>query len=251
MSISNYPYSILILEDDIVQRENLETLVSRLFIDFNIYSCSTISEAITICLKNKIDLFLLDIEIQDELSIDFINKLKSNLNYTNLRVIFISGHPEYAVLAAQSGHCFNYLLKPYTKEELKSAITRCFSFEFRKLNNYDYLNIKIDRFDYRFNKNEIIYIESKDRKIHINTLSGNMITPRNSLAKLLKELNTGLSNDFFQCSRSCLINIKHVSYIEKHPKESRFNTPVVVLKNKEKLPIGRQYEKEIYKITNK
>jgi len=234
--------SIIIVEDNLVQLNKLNNIVSTLFPDYSIYSCNSLDEAFSICLKNKIDLFLLDIEVNDELSIDFISKLKKSKNYSDARVIFISAYSKYALKAIQQCSCFDYILKPYTKNDIKSSILKCLSYEYRQLNSYDYFQISINRIPHRINKNNILYLESVNRKIIIYSVKSKIVIPRNSLKKLLLELNKYTSK-FIQCHRSYIVNKDFINDIVYDSKNR--SSPQILLKNDETIPIGVIYKKAL------
>jgi len=72
-------------------------------------------------LKNEPDLVFLDVEMPGKSGLELADEI--NKNFLETKLIFISAHDHYAIKAIKN-YAFDYLLKPVSIDELKTAIER-------------------------------------------------------------------------------------------------------------------------------
>ena len=110
---------ILIVDDEIGVRESLQQLLGR---DFFISTADSVKKAREIWHNDVFDLVLLDVILQDSSGIAILKEFKNE--NPKIPVIMITGtrHVRTAVNAMKLG-AFDYLNKPFTKEELLSTVT--------------------------------------------------------------------------------------------------------------------------------
>src|SRR6056297_3642352 len=109
---------ILVLDDDEIIRDYIESVVTRTLIDAEVFLASNGLEALEIVEKNAIDLMCLDVELdeaKDVLGLDFA-KLISRVSKT-VSFVVISAHDKYAVRSFEI-HPFAYIVKPIDELEL-------------------------------------------------------------------------------------------------------------------------------------
>lgn len=97
---------------------------------------------------------------------------------------------------------------------------------------YGYINEK----EYKIKPEDIIYIEGFSKEAYINCINQQYRT-NEKLYELEEKL---IGYDFIRINKSMILNIRYVEYIMPDV-QSRF---VVVLKNKEKLIVTRNYASE-------
>ncbi|MGI2169688.1 EAL domain-containing protein [Shewanella sp. MF05960] len=109
--LANTVYRILIIDDDIQNIFVLEDILSPLG---NIYFSESGSNALALVDKIKPDVILLDIEMPDMDGWQVCRALKSNPLYSDIPIIFITGHtePEFEKLALESGGV-DFITKPF------------------------------------------------------------------------------------------------------------------------------------------
>ncbi|MCL1114944.1 EAL domain-containing protein [Shewanella basaltis] len=109
--LANTVYRILIIDDDIQNIFILEDILSPLG---NIYFSESGSNALALVDKIKPDVILLDIEMPDMDGWQVCRALKSNPLYSDIPIIFITGHtePEFEKLALESGGV-DFITKPF------------------------------------------------------------------------------------------------------------------------------------------
>ena len=116
--------NILIVDDDI---GILELLTRRLKdLNFHVFKAISVKEAVFILKDTPIDLLITDIQMP---VVDGVQLLKfANEHYPNMPKLVVTGYPSVdgALEVVKSG-AMDYLTKPFTKEELKTAVDRALS----------------------------------------------------------------------------------------------------------------------------
>lgn len=114
------PEEHLLIVDDAL--DTLELLDRNLSSNgYHVFSASSALEAIKMLEKTKIDLVITDLKMPDVNGLDLIRHVREN--FKNTEVMMITGYPtiESAVAAVKIG-AEDYLAKPFTDEELFSAV---------------------------------------------------------------------------------------------------------------------------------
>ncbi|WP_231247744.1 LytR/AlgR family response regulator transcription factor [Clostridium botulinum] len=111
-------YSILIVEDDSVQSTILKTMLESLDFQLNIYKATNELEALNILNKNNIDLFFMDIDLGSSSGLELAFKIRKDPKYEFSWIIFLTTHMQYITQAFKEIHCYDYILKPYDKNEV-------------------------------------------------------------------------------------------------------------------------------------
>lgn len=110
----------IIIDDEQHCIDQLSELIKSSSIPFHIVACYTcFSEALKDFENLEFDLVFLDIQVQDQLAFDFLQKLK-NINF---EVIFTTAFHKYAIRAFKFS-AVDYLLKPIDTEEFEEAARR-------------------------------------------------------------------------------------------------------------------------------
>lgn len=114
-------YKILVVDDsrptlDLVQRN----LSSK---GFDVYTCTGVRDAVLFLDNSTIDLIITDYKMPGQSGLDLIRYVREHID--DIEIIMITGYPdiEGAVQAVRDG-ADEYLVKPFTDEELLAAVTR-------------------------------------------------------------------------------------------------------------------------------
>lgn len=230
--------NILILDDERNAREYItQKLNERLRVPFVIYEAEGVKEALEILSDTKISLALLDVRLNNETSFDLLSQLKS----IDFKVIFISGHDEYAVKAFRY-NAVDYLQKPIDPYDFDEALNRLDDISPLKMD--EVLKLTSDMHSKFINKivlrdmNEIYFVKISDieycvadgsyTKFIINGSKNITISiPIREYEKIL------IHEGFFRIHRSYLVNLDHVKSFKKESGE-------LVMTNKEKLPLSNK-----------
>ncbi|OUS00988.1 DNA-binding response regulator [Flavobacteriales bacterium 33_180_T64] len=206
-------YKCLIIDDEELARELIETHLSQLG-DFElIASCSSAIEASKVLQEKTIDLLFLDIEMPVLKGTDFFNNLMHKP-----RVIFTTAYRDYAIEGFEL-NAVDYILKPITFQRFFKAIEK-----FRTLQQSisptptdisepkeTFIYIRKDRKQVKVYFEAILYIESLKDYIKIHTDEKTHIT-KYSISAFEKKLD----DRFIRVHRSYIVNKDKITAYTKN-----------------------------------
>lgn len=227
---------ILIIEDETHARNELERLLAKTGMVFEVLSCIDTIEDSVIWLKSNPapDLIFLDIQLADGLSFEIFKQVD-----IRVPVIFTTAYDEYALKAFRL-NSIDYLLKPVRLEDLKQALIKLEDVRShykvgRENVDMAKINKLLDHFrqEYktRFIANigdqiryidvkEIAYFMAEDNEVMLVTRDSKRYFVDYSLESLVGELDP---KDFFRLTRSYIANISAIGKISKY-----FNSRLLV-----------------------
>ena len=148
-------------------------------------------------------IILLDIQMDGLNGIETARELRSQKKESLL--IFITGRKEY-VFAAFDVAAFHYLLKPIEERQFQDVLKRAVQeVEKHREITQQRLLVKTRSRNYSLNQKEIVFIESRAKKVEIHTTSG-IIEAYASMNQLEKQLG----EMFFRCHRGYLVNMAYI-----------------------------------------
>ena len=229
---------VLILEDEQEQIKELSTIISSNFDDWDLYGVTNVSDAKKIIDKSNeeglFDLFFLDIKLSedenDKGGFEVAAYIRDNSNYYKTPILFITAIMGDINYALANYHCYSFIVKPYTKQDI------LFQIEQMMLTRYIENKIvisDINRVKYCVNCDDILYLESKGHIKNVYTVNGVIRTRMHSLKDFAKKLG----KRFFQCHKCYMINEKHIKNVD-------FSNCIILL-NENPVPIGRSFKKSI------
>ena len=117
---------ILIVDDSSVMRKVIKAAADVLDLETEeaqdgVEAIQKLSEC-----HQDIDLVLLDWNMPHKTGFDVLQEIKRNMNFKNIPVMMVTteGHKTSIVAAVRAG-ADNYLVKPFTVDELESKIIEC------------------------------------------------------------------------------------------------------------------------------
>jgi len=219
----------LIVDDEPLAQEVLESYVQQNKQLCLIKKCSTAFEAFEILHQHKIDLMFLDVKMPALNGIDFLKSLKNPP-----AVIFTTAFSEYAV-ASYDLEAIDYLLKPITLDRFKKSLEKLFkSTPISVVIDKDYTYFKVSGKLQKVMHKEIFYAQSIKDYMMLYTKNGNYII--HMTMKYLSELLP--NNHFLRVHRSYLINKTYIQSIGKSN----------VYINNIEIPIGESFKEALKKI---
>ena len=122
----DYKSKILSVDDSSVIRKIVRSSVEVL--KYSLLEASSGKEALSILVKehDSIKLILLDWNMPEMNGLEFLKIIKKDNLYRNIPVMMVTteGEKENILKAVQAG-VSNYLLKPFTSEELTKKVIQC------------------------------------------------------------------------------------------------------------------------------
>ena len=220
-------YQCLIVDDEELARELIETHLSQLKEFSVIASCPSAIEASGYLQKHCIDLLFLDIEMPVLKGTDFYKNLVNKP-----KVIFTTAHRNYAYDGFELD-AVDYLLKPIVFSRFFKAIERFLALQIlsEQTKSNDYIFIRENRKQVKVVLNEINYIRSlKDYiEIHLNNKTHVIKYSISAFEKQLKQ-------NFIRIHRSYIVNINKVTAYTNHDIEI----------GQIEIPIGENYKKMLH-----
>lgn len=236
--MQNKEISCLIVDDEVIAREVIETHLNRIPNIKTIASCNNAIEAFNAIRNNHIDLIFLDINMPEISGISFAKSINKGI-----KIIFTTAYRDYAVEGFEL-QAVDYLLKPISFNRLLKAINNYFDIYSdhkssipEDINNNDFMFVRSDRRMIKIDFDAIIYIESYSDYLKIHLAKETIIT-RETISAIEAKLPV---KKFIRIHRSYIISIHHIV---------SFTNEEIVINNKS-LPMSRSYKKEVLQILEK
>jgi two-component system, LytTR family, response regulator len=240
----------VLADDEVLARQKLRQLLrDEPGIDI-VGEGTTASETIDLVLATKPQLLFLDIQMPGMDGFDIASELCSSKAMPAPHIIFTTAHDQYALRAFEI-HAVDYLLKPFTRERLSSAVERARK-EILLLNQRSGGNSAIGQNGGRYTTrivfksrgrivflpvSDIRWISAEENYVRIST-QGETHLLRETMAHLEEKLDPEM---FLRVHRSSIVNLQHV----KEVRTEGDGDYAVVLVNGEKLTMSRGYRSRI------
>ncbi len=222
--------NILILEDDENQSAGLYQYLKEYGKDFHIYREKNYDSARTRAFHVPIDLFFLDIELEDEKTgLDFGRILHQDSCYKDTPVIYLSVRTDYVFSALNDLHCYAFLPKPYKKEDVFRLLNELLKSSMEEPKKDSLLIKDKNGVSFRLHPSDIIYVTPMSRRIHIITTLTEYTTQYMSLSDF-----HFLFPNLIQIHRKYLVNPEFIKNYDKTNQLIHIGGAV--------LPVGRNYK---------
>lgn len=213
--------NILVVEDNEYEINNIVRVLQSTSKEFRIYKALTGEECFKIIEKTDIDLFILDIEIPDMSGIKLAEKIRNISKYELTYIIFITTHVYLQLEAFKNIHCYDFLEKPYKKEELIKIIKRLskgISSQKQK-NKLERQQVSFEMKDFiiKVYIDEILFVEAQRRNCIIHTKEKSYTIKSMTIKKIIETLP---KEYFMRTHRSYIVNLKNIQQVEKDEKNS-------------------------------
>lgn len=198
---------ILILDDEKLSRMRLRRLLAEAG-SHTIISAESSAEAISLLDKHPdIEVAFLDIRMPDMSGLELAYKLLTKNE--NLFIVFQTAYEEYALEAFKVG-AIDYLVKPYTIDDIKRVLNRID--KYRESKGESKFMVKTLQGDYKIiSTHDIYYIKAELKESIIRTQDDYIYYPL-SISKFEEKLK---NSDFFRVHKSYLINISKIAKITR------------------------------------
>jgi two-component system LytT family response regulator len=237
----------IIVDDELSVRNSITALLNENFPGINI--CSTagsVADAVDTINRHNPDILFLDVELPDGTGFDILSRLPGR----DFRVIFITGHQEYALKAIKVS-ALDYILKPFDPDELCRAIEKATE----EINHRDE-RLKLETLSENMQGKKILrrIILPTAEHLHVVPISEIIRAEADSnytmfrlsgnrhimVSKTIKEFDEMLSGSgMIRVHQSHLVNI---AYIDKFVKR---DGGYLLLKNSEEVPVSQNLKKGV------
>lgn len=238
--------NIILVEDELIIAEDITNILEK--IGYNVLGVAIdYEEAIELLEKEKPDLILLDINLSGKR--DGIALAEEINKHYSVPFIFTTSYADSATLErAKNVNPVNYLIKPFKKEQLYTAIEIAIFNIAKKTPSTvhedkdfgealiikDALFIK-EKFKYtKLIISDIVWIKSDGNYLEINTVAHKKEIIRATMTSFMDRINR---KNFFRTHKSYIVNLDYLS---------RFETPYVTILDT-KIPISKTFSDELLK----
>ena len=218
-------YRIAICEDDLAQLNYLKNCIEDIFKEIETDAEILIFNSGKEMIKNdleKIDIFFLDIQMDELNGMDVAKILRKNNN--DAEIIFVTAIVDY-IQEGYKVRAYRYLLKPVKLEDIRENLLSCVKDISKKRD--DFIILKTKGAINKISINKIAYIEVMRKDIIVHTSENEKYIVKNSMDNIEKSLK---QYNFFRCHKSYLINIDYLQIIQKN----------IATVNGDEVPISRR-----------
>ncbi|WP_439490136.1 LytR/AlgR family response regulator transcription factor [Algoriphagus sp.] len=248
----------LIVEDNPATREFILDVIKDNFSEISCFSAGDLGEAENLFVKIHPELLVMDVNLPDGKSVDFLSKLCNQISAVHFKVIFITAFSDYAIDAIRLS-AMDFLLKPISPVELIGAVNKSID-SLKK----DVRYTELETFFYNLGQNQSAMGEKKivlktAENAHVLSIKQIYYASADNnytafildygepliVSQPLKYYDEKLGFlGFLRVHQSYLVNMDHVSLYDKR-KES------VLLTNGSQIPVSQSKKSTIMKFLNK
>ena len=223
--------SIVIVEDEYMVAKRLKRFVEAAFGEqtIKLHLCSSLEDAQDYLFERSIDVLFLDLNLRGQ---DGFDLLKQQL-CESFHTIVVSANSDRAIEAFDIG-VLDFVAKPFTQERIQKAVDRLSQ---AQQGRSKYLSYKHLGKMMLLAVQDIQYLKAEGHYCEVSTLDNQNILHDKSLDKLLALL----PNNFYRIHRSYAVSLEQVKAIEAQEGSKYW----LILKDEQKLPIGRTKLKEL------
>lgn len=147
-------------------------------------------------------------------------------------IIFVTSSREYAVEAFEVT-ATHYVIKPITSQKLQEALARTRFFQTQR----KHLHITVDYTELRVPLDDILYLETVERKTRVYLKGDTFIDSGMTLARISEQL--GAEPRFLACYRGIMVNADYVQSLDGEG---------ITLKGLQRVPVSRKRFGEIRRL---
>lgn len=226
---------ILIVEDDHILRGGLVKIVRSIDDGVEVLTTGYAEEALDYIKDKSFEGFFLDIELPDFSGIQLAEQIRTIEGYQLTPIVFITAIPVYELEAFRNIHCYDYIVKPFSEEKVKKVFETIIRHGANKRHEKAILRLVQKDYHYIIDQDDIIYIESINRRIHIRTLQEEISLSTYTLHGLMEDLE----DDFIQCHKGFIVNVEYIGRVDKT------NNLVMMREIEKQVPIGRKFRDQL------
>lgn len=226
---------ILIVEDNEIICDCLKSMVKSVDSAQEVYSTGYAGIALEYAQNNDIDIFLLDIELLDYSGAVLAESLRQIDRYKMSPIVFITSDSKMELEAFRNTQCYKFITKPFKSEEVKDILRTVIRHGIPKTGPEEKLLLKQKGYTISIFQKDILYFESRNRKLMAVTRNEEIEISKHTLSGILEVLG----KDFFQCHKGFIVNSGWIHGVDKT------NQVIMLRENRGAIPYGEKYRDQM------
>lgn len=162
---------ILIVEDDEKIQHFLENAIYELDANLQIFHSVSAADALKMAQREQYDAFIVDIQLVDYKGTDLVKQLRHIETYKYTPIVFETAIVTEELRAYRELKCYHYLIKPYTKDEVKNVMAEVLDYLQQSITDDRTVRIEQKGFIFEYRLQDILYIESFGKRMIIHLLT--------------------------------------------------------------------------------
>lgn len=205
-------FSILILEDDSTTADMLKRIITEINEEINIVHFSNEGKAYEYAVKNTVNLFILDVNLDDGGSgYNFAERIRKLNQYEMTFIIFVTAVAGKKYLALEHLHCYEYMVKPINEEKLKNSLEKVMKYKI--VNHNASIALHKGRRSYIIKLIDIAWVEVNFRAVTIHR-PDNKTYSFPSYKYTLERFQEMPNNNFVRIQKSMLVNKDYIESVD-------------------------------------
>ncbi|MBU5245831.1 LytTR family DNA-binding domain-containing protein [Bacillus halotolerans] len=235
---------VLIVDDEILARDELAYLLKRTNEELEINEAENIESAFDQMMDHKPDLLFLDVDLSGENGFDIAKRLKNMKNPP--AIVFATAYDQYALKAFEVD-ALDYLTKPFDEERVRQTMKKYKKVK-REIDEPEQIShasqhklaLSVGESIVIVDTKDIIFAGTEDGHVHVKTFDASY-SVNDTLIVIEKKLP---ETDFLRVHRSFVVNTEYIKEIQPW-----FNSTYnLIMKDESKIPVSRTYAKELKKL---
>lgn len=231
---------VLLLESDHATADRLYQMILKCKRNVSIFQTDNLSHAYKIIISHDIELIIIDTLVDKDSSADvpglrFIADVREIDKYAFVPVIVLSALADEGFYALRELHCYGYLEKPFSYDEVERLIRDAMRFKMQKREKR-FVYFKNGCVLHPIRVSEIVYIEHRRRQMFIHTRTDVINIPYHTCSDTMRQL---MDEEFVPCSRGIIVNLDFIQLLDG------MNQYLILREGLGQLEVGRSYVRKI------
>ncbi|MCM1181939.1 MAG: LytTR family DNA-binding domain-containing protein [Roseburia sp.] len=184
--------------------------------------------------------FLLDINLdasddEDVSGLTFAAEVRALPQYVFTPIVILTSLVNMELQAYRELHCYQYLVKPYSAEEVTSLVGRLLFLSQTGETREPHVLVKKAGVNYKIFCKDIVCVRAVPRGVSLMLLKEELRVPYLTIRQLLEKLP---ERNFLQVHRMCVVNQDYIDWVD-------MVNGLINMKNGEQVEIGVTYKNEL------
>ena len=231
------------VEDEEPASKLIKQYVERFCVDCQCASFPSAAQALAWARTYRADLFILDIQLPDYRGTELARQIRAMPDYRFTPILFTTELAGEELSAYREFKCYDFLVKPFTEEQFRTAVTSALELGRRMETRPAVLRVEQRQFLFEYDLSNILYIESFGKRAVIHSLAaGRVLADQVSGYSLAKFLELAGPGRLIQCHKSYLINPIRLEKVDKQRR-------LLWLRDcPDPIPVGEKYQEKLREV---